>query len=150
MLTSLRFLLVLVYTILLIVLATAPPVRLPALPALPTLKWHHVAAFAVYVFLLGWALHAFPRLRAWLRYLITGTIAFSFGVLIEFVQRDIPYRSGQWSDLFPNSLGIAGGLIVLAGWEIAAHQLRRKRVHRDVNESVQEQRSAQRLQSGRR
>ncbi len=139
MLTSLRFLPVLAYTVLLIVLATAPPIRLPALAAMPTLKWHHVSAFAVYVFLLGWALHAFPRLRTWLRYFITGTVAFSFGVLIEFVQRDIPYRSGQWIDLFPNSLGIVGGLIILAGWEITVRQLRRKRMHRDANENMQKQ-----------
>ena len=59
-----------------VVLATAPPIRLPALAAMPTLKWHHVSAFAVYVFLLGWALHAFPRLRTWLRYFITGPLPF--------------------------------------------------------------------------
>lgn len=138
MLTSLRFLLVLVYTILLVILATAPPIRLPTLAAMPTLKWHHVSAFAVYVFLLGWALHTFPRLRTWLRYIITGTIAFSFGVLIELVQLDIPYRSGQWVDLVPNSLGIAGGLIVLAGWEMIVRRLRRSRIDRSSNKDVQE------------
>src|SRR5690625_3533943 len=95
-LTSLRFLLVVVYTVFLAVVATAPPINIPVPATIPILKWHHIGAFAVYVFLLGSLLHIFPRLRTWVRFLMTGLIAFTFGALIELVQRDIPYRSGQW------------------------------------------------------
>jgi VanZ family protein len=36
-----------------------------------------------------------------------------FGVFIELVQSQLPTRSAEWADLAADSLGIAGGLVLL-------------------------------------
>lgn len=142
---SLRLLLVIAYTLLLAVLATAPPIPLPVQGSVPLLKWHHIGAFAVYVILLGALFERAPRLRLWTRYLLTATIAFAFGAIIELVQTQLAHRSGQWVDLIPNLMGIAGGLLALAGWEYLLRGLRKRRKRRNQRAQLDAEQDADTL-----
>ena len=75
----------------------------------------HFGAF----FVLAWAFyHAFP-VPIWLALvLLTG-----YGVLIEYVQQMLPYRSSSWGDLAADAAG-AASFYVIAWWR-HRRQLRR-------------------------
>jgi len=72
-------------------------------------KWQHVAAFVALSACA--ALAAAPGLAGSLR---AGTWMLAFGLLIEAVQRFVPNRSAEWSDVAADALGIGVGLAMVA------------------------------------
>lgn len=111
-----RLILPAIYMLFLLTMATMPPPSLPALPYLPGFKWHHAGAFFVCTVLLGWAFRPFFRRIGWRLYALSIGISFALGGVIEYVQRYLPYRSGQASDLVPNLIGILCGWMILVAW----------------------------------
>jgi VanZ family protein len=81
----------------------------PASDAMPGTGWdksNHLIAFAL---LTVSGLHAYPSRAA---AVLSGVLA--YGGLIELVQLFTPYRTGEWSDLLVDGIG------VLAGWSWSA------------------------------
>ena len=56
---------------------------------------------------------AFPRWRWWLR----GLSMLAVGVAVECVQSFHPTRSADIHDIYANSIGVAGGLILIMTWQ---------------------------------
>ncbi|RUO58763.1 VanZ family protein [Pseudidiomarina insulisalsae] len=79
-------------------------------------KLVHFGAF----FVLAWAFyHAFP-IPIWLALLVlTG-----YGLLIEYVQELLPYRTSSWGDLVADAAG-AGSFYLLAWWRFMRHRKRK-------------------------
>lgn len=72
-------------------------------------KWQHVAAFVALSACA--ALATAPGLAGSLR---AGAWILAFGLLIEAVQRFVPNRSAEWSDVAADALGICIGLTLVA------------------------------------
>lgn len=72
-------------------------------------KLNHVLAFAALAFSVGLGFPASARLRA---ALLCGLLA--YGGSIEILQQLVPGRASEWSDLFADSIGIAGGALLAA------------------------------------
>ncbi|CAB0151570.1 hypothetical protein PSI9734_01944 [Pseudidiomarina piscicola] len=73
----------------------------------------HFAAF----FVLAWAFHhAFP-IPIWLALIVlTG-----YGVLIEYIQQLLPYRTSSWGDLLADGAG-AASFYLIAWWRFMRHR----------------------------
>ena len=117
---STRFLVLSIYSIALFILAVIPPIGITIQRAGMMLKLHHIAGFAVHSILV-WIYFAGRSSRPKHWALLVPVMSFLLGVLIEFTQLFLPYRSGRVGDLLQNALGIAlgQGLIYLAlarGW----------------------------------
>lgn len=78
----------------------------------------HFGAF----FILAWAFyHAFP-IPIWLAlFVLTG-----YGLLIEYVQELLPYRTSSWGDLVADAAG-AASFYFIAWWRFMRHRKRRAR-----------------------
>ncbi|NLK07537.1 MAG: VanZ family protein [Firmicutes bacterium] len=98
-----------IYSVVIFILAVIPPVGVSVQRGNMVFKLHHIAAFMFHVIFVWMHLNdSFPTHR----YLAFG-ISFVFGVLIEFVQVFLPYRTGSIQDLVQNALGIVIGLGVV-------------------------------------
>ncbi len=94
------------------------------------LKLHHIAGFAVHS-ILAWVYFAGRPSKPKHWPLLVPLTSFLLGVLIEFTQLFLPYRSGRMGDLLQNALGIAlgQGLIYLAlarGWFVSRKEFPEK------------------------
>jgi VanZ family protein len=70
----------------------------------------HVIAYAVMTVLSGW-LHVSARRRWLLVFLLMG-----HGTATELIQRDVPGRSGELSDVALDQLGVMLGLLLSWNW----------------------------------
>jgi VanZ family protein len=91
---------------------------MPAPPDATRLGWdklNHLAAFAALALcaVFGWRDARAARL-AWLPALL------AYGAAIELLQRQVPNRSAEWSDLLADAIGIAAGAL-LAEWWLRRH-----------------------------
>jgi hypothetical protein len=82
-------------------------------------KWLHGAIF---VFLAVWFAGQYRPASYWR--IAIGLIA--FGVLTEFCQRLVTYRSADWFDLVADGIGIGIGLVIamagLGGWSLRVEE----------------------------
>ena len=112
---SKRFLMLCTYSVALLVLAVIPPIGITVHRAGMMLKLHHIAGFVVHAILV-WVYFAdrHEKPRYWR--LLVPFVSFAFGMLIEFTQLFLPYRTGSARDLVQNTLGIGigWGLVYLA------------------------------------
>jgi hypothetical protein len=94
-------------------------------------KWLHGIIF---VFLAVWFAGQYRPASYWR--IAIGLIA--FGVLTEFCQRLVTYRSADWFDLVADAAGIGVGLIValagLGGWSLRVEQWLKAR---QVSEAIE-------------
>lgn len=117
---SKRFAVLCIYSVALFVLAVIPPIGVTINGAGMMLKLHHIAGFFVHTILVSiYLIDRGDRIRYWP--LLAAVISFAFGMLIEFAQLFLSYRTGRVEDLAQNALGIAIGqaLIYFArskGW----------------------------------
>lgn len=70
-------------------------------------KINHALAFVVFAILARWAFRRLPYLQIFLWGL-------GFGVIIEFIQLFLPYRSTEFLDVAADCAGLAIGIIILA------------------------------------
>lgn len=75
-------------------------------------KLNHVLAFSALGFSASLSCPASPRVRLFLHFMLLG-----YGGLIEVLQQFVPGRSGEWPDLFADSVGIVLGAII-AAWVV--------------------------------
>ncbi|MHB8951300.1 MAG: VanZ family protein [Rhodoferax sp.] len=99
--------------LLLLVLAVGYLALAPAPPSTMDTGWdklNHALAFTA----LACAGHlGFPAARGGRTLLLAAL--FGFGGAIEILQLFVPGRSGEWSDLFADSMGIACGTFIATG-----------------------------------
>ena len=74
-------------------------------PKISQILWPNIAHIPAYTILTYCLFQSFSAITTKIKIGIF-IFAFSFGVLIEFLQSFVPYRSPSISDIFLNSLGI--------------------------------------------
>jgi VanZ family protein len=102
------------WALLLLAMLVAVLAVVPAPPRQMDLGWdklNHVTAFAALAVcaIFGWRSSRAARLAVLLALL-------AFGGAIELVQRQLPNRSGEWSDLGADDIGIGLGALLALLW----------------------------------
>ncbi|MCU0922852.1 MAG: VanZ family protein [Burkholderiaceae bacterium] len=102
------------WALLLLAMLVAVLAVVPAPPRQMDLGWdklNHVTAFAALAVcaIFGWRSSRAARLAVLLALL-------AFGGAIELVQRQLPNRSGEWSDLGADAIGIGLGALLALLW----------------------------------
>lgn len=74
-------------------------------------KWLHATSYALLMMLVGWGWPGSPAR------LVSGVSLLCMGLVIEWIQHLLPWRSMEWLDLMANGVGLLIGSIVLCGLE---------------------------------
>lgn len=105
----------LVYFIITVMLLTLPGSDFPKEDFLTKIyfdKWVHIGMFTLLVFLWNWWLTGGKQPASFKRFIIAGTAAFIYGILMEFVQKYwIPGRSFDITDMIADGVGCVMGLL---------------------------------------